>query len=308
MMSAMPRVTLSAMGRAPSSAMPRVTSSVTPRVTSSAMGGATSMMLTTFVTSDRRRWILGGVGGALVVVLAVLIGRGPRIGHHTGAQSRLDVTAKAPIATAHPTNVVSAPASPSPAAAPAKPALALAPAAPHAKPTLAPSAPRAKPALALASDDARAVPSAEASRHAARTAHRRHEHEHLRRPARHEEGGDRHASHPRHTRSLAMSRDATAPATADGPAGRAAYQRGNGLLLGGDAAGAVAAYEECVRAAPTEPEGYRGLGLAYEKQGNIDAAMHAFRRYLKLAPRSRDRELVARRLQRLVHPDADEAR
>jgi Tfp pilus assembly protein PilF len=102
-------------------------------------------------------------------------------------------------------------------------------------------------------------------------------------------------------------------AAAPKPAGdersaRDAYERGNQRLLSGDAAGAVAAYEESVRSAPSSPSGYRGLGLAYEKEGKIAEAAGAFRHYLKLAPSSDDRELVARRLRHLLRRDGDQGK
>jgi tetratricopeptide (TPR) repeat protein len=81
-----------------------------------------------------------------------------------------------------------------------------------------------------------------------------------------------------------------------------ACQRGNGLLLAGDVDGAVAAYQEAVRAWPNDSVPYRGLGLAQEKKGNIPAAIAAFRRYLNLGRKSPDHELIARRLQRLQAP------
>jgi Tetratricopeptide repeat len=81
-----------------------------------------------------------------------------------------------------------------------------------------------------------------------------------------------------------------------------AYQRGNSLLSAGNAAGAIAAYEEVVRLAPSDPDGYRGLGLAYEKLGKTNEAVAALASCLKLSHRARDRELIARRLYRLTHP------
>ncbi len=93
----------------------------------------------------------------------------------------------------------------------------------------------------------------------------------------------------------------TSPAQpGDDGAARAAYAKGNRLLLTGDTGGAISAYEEATRLAPSSPAGYRGLGLAYEKRGNSAEAARAFRRYLKLAPGSEDRALIAERLQRLA--------
>jgi hypothetical protein len=94
---------------------------------------------------------------------------------------------------------------------------------------------------------------------------------------------------------------APAPAPAgDDSAARSAYAKGNRLLLTGDTGGAISAYEEATRLAPASPVGYRGLGLAYEKQGNSAEAARAFRQYLKLAPGAEDRALIAERLHRLA--------
>jgi hypothetical protein len=90
---------------------------------------------------------------------------------------------------------------------------------------------------------------------------------------------------------------ARTPAAAGDP--RATYERGNALLFSGDAAGAVAAYREAVQLAPTDPIGYRGLGLAYEQLGQTAAAGRALRRYLKLAPGAADRAIISRRIERL---------
>ena len=81
---------------------------------------------------------------------------------------------------------------------------------------------------------------------------------------------------------------------------RPAYERGNALLLAGDGKGAIAAYREAVKSSPSDPIGFRGLGLAYEQQGETGAAVRALRRYLKLAPNAADHDLIARRVDRLA--------
>ena len=101
---------------------------------------------------------------------------------------------------------------------------------------------------------------------------------------------------------------ASAPApkaAGDERSARESYERGNQRLLTGDTAGAISAYEEAVRSAPSSASGYRGLGLAYEKEGKIAEAVKAFRHYLKLAPSSGDRDLVARRLRHLLRSGGD---
>ena len=118
----------------------------------------------------------------------------------------------------------------------------------------------------------------------------------------------RHTARPsrsKHTRLVAHESTAAPKAADDERSARASYERGNQRLLTGDTAAAISAYEEAVRSAPSSPSGYRGLGLAYEKEGKIAEAVRAFRRYLKLAPSSGDRDLVARRLRHLLRPGTD---
>jgi tetratricopeptide repeat protein len=104
---------------------------------------------------------------------------------------------------------------------------------------------------------------------------------------------------PAHKRALAMKEKPMG----DRAGARAAYQRGNDLLLTGNAGGAIDAYQEAVRLAPSDPVGYRGLGLAYEKEGKNKEAIAALVSYLKLSRHAHDREVIARRLYRLTHTD-----
>ncbi len=120
-------------------------------------------------------------------------------------------------------------------------------------------------------------------------------------------GGKRNQRHAARARKVAMKAPATkrnAPTTTATPEHgdpRPHYERGNALLFAGDSKGAIAAYREAIRAAPTDPSAFRGLGLAYEQQSEPVFAARALRRYLKLAPNAPDREIVARRLERLSH-------
>jgi len=112
-----------------------------------------------------------------------------------------------------------------------------------------------------------------------------------------------HSGGARHARKVAKHEVATkptaaAPATAGGDP-RPLYEKGNTLLFSGDAKGAIVAYREAGRLAPTDPIGFRGLGLAYELQGEIVPAIKAFRRYLKLAPNAPDHDIIHRRIDRL---------
>lgn len=115
---------------------------------------------------------------------------------------------------------------------------------------------------------------------------------------RHKEHASR-SSRGKHQRTMAAKTAGAPKSRGDEPSARAAYEKGNRLLLTGDTPGAVAAYRESVQLAPASPAGYRGLGLAYEKQGRNGEAERAFHRYLKLAPDSGNRDLVAQRLQHL---------
>lgn len=103
----------------------------------------------------------------------------------------------------------------------------------------------------------------------------------------------------RKQRTLAAKRTTAPSAPAERGDPRPPYERGNALLFAGDAAGAIAAYREAVNDAPTDPIGYRGLGLAYEQKGETASAIRALHKYLKLAPRAADRAIISRRIDRL---------
>jgi hypothetical protein len=216
-------------------------------------------------------------GGAVVLVVALVVGlRGSRRSPAPVAPPKAAVVA----APSAPPVVPSAPSEPPVAAAPPAPA----PAEQPAEPERASPAPHRKHV---------AVATKAASK-------KRKAHPKGRRAARDVDAprAERH----RPVRKVALAK----PAKKEQPAGdreaaRAAYERGNGLLFSGDAAGAAAAYQEAVRLAPADPVGYRGLGLAYEKEGKIDDAISALVSYLKLSKHAHDRELIARRLARLTH-------
>jgi tetratricopeptide (TPR) repeat protein len=104
-------------------------------------------------------------------------------------------------------------------------------------------------------------------------------------------------------RKLAMRQPAAKQSAPTPPPERAdprpPYERGNALLFANDGKGAIAAYREAVRSAPSDPIGFRGLGLAYEHEGETALAIKALRHYLKLAPDAPDRAIIARRIDRL---------
>jgi hypothetical protein len=215
------------------------------------------------VAARRRQWL------AIPVVALALIGITLFIGHalsgkRTGGPTA-PVVVPPPVAQAAPAE----PADPPPAADPVV---------------------EQKPPAAVADDSGGA------------TVDRRkvHRSAHERRSARSHKERSSRASSKKHGREVALQAPASPAQPGDDSAARAAYAKGNRLLLGGDTGGAIAAYEEAIRAAPASPAGYRGLGLAYEKQGNSAQATRAFRKYLKLAPGAEDHALIAERLQRLA--------
>jgi hypothetical protein len=100
--------------------------------------------------------------------------------------------------------------------------------------------------------------------------------------------------------SPAKAAGATAASPVEHSDPRPSYERGNAALLAGDGKGAIAAYRDAVKTAPSDPIGFRGLGLAYEHEGETALAVKALRRYLKLAPDADDRAIISRRLDRLA--------
>jgi hypothetical protein len=80
---------------------------------------------------------------------------------------------------------------------------------------------------------------------------------------------------------------------------REAYKRGNVHLFAGGAVEAVASYRESLRIYPGYVAGYRGLGLAYEEQGDRAAALGALRIYVGAVPNAHDAPLVRKRIDRL---------
>jgi tetratricopeptide (TPR) repeat protein len=248
-------------------------------------GATLALAAPTLVFSSRsRRNIVIGVGAALAIAAVAIL-----FAHSSPADHA------APIATG-------APAAPH-ATAGAPPAI---------QPLRTDS--ETAPARAVASAPASAVAhgNADVEREAAETAipagHAKvriahHAKAHERRVAKHERHAKRARHETRHVRRTEVASRAT-PSPADDGEARASYQRGNALLFAGDAAGAVAAYRKAVELAPADPIGYRGLGLAYEQQGETGAAARALHKYLKLAPGAADREIISRRIARLGHAAA----
>ena len=157
------------------------------------------------------------------------------------------------------------------------------------------TAPRdAPPSAAPAADDEPAP----RRRHAVKTKRKSSIAHHGNRQQRHDDARPAKATRQRRVVAATATHNTPgAPAPRGDP--RGPYERGNALLFAGDAAGAIAAYREAVRDAPMDPIGYRGLGLAYEQQGETAAALRALRKYLKLAPDATDRPHISRRIERL---------
>jgi hypothetical protein len=80
---------------------------------------------------------------------------------------------------------------------------------------------------------------------------------------------------------------------------RETYRRGNSRLFAGDSEGAVTAYRQSITIYPGYMAGYRGLGLAYAEQGNVDEALKALKTYVKTVPNARDVPMIQRRIQHL---------
>lgn len=55
---------------------------------------------------------------------------------------------------------------------------------------------------------------------------------------------------------------------------------------------AIELFQSCVRADPKYARCYRGLGIAYNKQGDKERAVRSFRKYLEVAPDAPDRKQV----------------
>jgi hypothetical protein len=224
----------------------------------------------------RPRTIAIAAGATVGIVVALVVGL--RGGRHA-----------APARVTPPPVAVTTPAAPPAVAAPAAPAPVVEPAGP---------APAAEPEPAAPVAKAERTAPAPRVVSAKKTLAKHVAHPKGRRSVR-----DAEAPRARPTRKLALA-SATKkekPGVGDREAARAAYERGNSLLFAGDSAGAASAYQEAVRLAPGDPVGYRGLGLACEKEGKNADAISAFVNYLKLSKHAHDREVIARRLARLTH-------
>jgi tetratricopeptide (TPR) repeat protein len=73
-------------------------------------------------------------------------------------------------------------------------------------------------------------------------------------------------------------------------------QAGTDALLRGQLADAIRHLTAATRANPRHAPAYRSLGLARQRMGHDADAARAYRRYLALAPRAADAEIIRRRL------------
>jgi len=91
---------------------------------------------------------------------------------------------------------------------------------------------------------------------------------------------------------------AAAPASEQGAIkkARAAYSAGNQKLFAGDPAGAIKFYRQALAYYPGYVAGYRGLGLAYERQGDKTNALKALRMYVSSVPSAKDTPLIRKRI------------
>src|SRR5688572_24906828 len=74
------------------------------------------------------------------------------------------------------------------------------------------------------------------------------------------------------------------PAGAVAPAAVADLERGQKLFQKGDTAGALAAFEAAVKAAPQEPRAHYLRGVALERKGDLKGAEAAYRQAVTLGP------------------------
>jgi len=81
--------------------------------------------------------------------------------------------------------------------------------------------------------------------------------------------------------------------------GAALYQRGIAAFNRGDLGHARADFTASAHAGHVPA--YRALGVVYRRQGNRAAAIHAFRTYLRKAPRSHDARAVGQLVAQLEH-------
>jgi len=83
-------------------------------------------------------------------------------------------------------------------------------------------------------------------------------------------------------------------------AARSLFDEGLRRFVGGDTAGAIAKYQAAVGREPRFAPAHRGLGMAFERQGDAARAARAYRRYLELSPAAPDAAQIRERLGRIT--------
>jgi Flp pilus assembly protein TadD len=66
--------------------------------------------------------------------------------------------------------------------------------------------------------------------------------------------------------------------------------------VGGKLGEARSRFRAALKAKPGYAKAYRGLGLVYERSGDKSKAVRAFRTYLRLSPRARDKASINKRI------------
>jgi len=104
--------------------------------------------------------------------------------------------------------------------------------------------------------------------------------------------------HPGHriVRPPVSRADASAP---DTRTASQLYADGLRLLVQGDINAAILGFNQALNRDPIHSLSYRGLGLAYEKQGRKAMAREAFSRYLRLRPDGPDAAAIRKRIEGL---------
>jgi tetratricopeptide (TPR) repeat protein len=78
-----------------------------------------------------------------------------------------------------------------------------------------------------------------------------------------------------------------------------AYKQGVRSFVEGKTAAARSSFRAATKADPSYAPAYRGLGLAYEREGDARRAIWALRKYLALEPNAQDAESIRARVARL---------
>ena len=77
------------------------------------------------------------------------------------------------------------------------------------------------------------------------------------------------------------------------------YNQGLKLYVDGKHSRARAKFKQALAVKPSYAQAYRGLGMVYMKQKNKRRAISSFKKYLKLAPKAKDRKSIQKRIKSL---------